>query len=129
MFGTALDDDIVSTAGRLADAEVREGKPSPRLEVVFVTEVPLTVPLDAPLPKDVVEAGDADAGARGEVADEYENVDVGERLVPAAPSAPASSRRRGGDAERRDGGRAAEPGARGAILGGIGAARPDRSGR
>ena len=25
VFGTALDDDIVSTAGRLADAEVRRG--------------------------------------------------------------------------------------------------------
>ena len=51
VFGTRLDDDIVSTAGRLADAEVEKGDRPPRLEVVYVAELPLTVPLDSPLPK------------------------------------------------------------------------------
>ena len=42
VFGTELDDDIVSTAGRLADAEVEEEERPPRLDVVYVAEVPLT---------------------------------------------------------------------------------------
>ena len=131
VFGTALDDDIVSTAGRLADAEVREGKPSPRLEVVFVTEVPLTVPLDAPLPKDVVELGTRTLERAEEVADEYENVDVGGELVPArAVGAGIVEEARRHDAELIVMG--AEPPSRvrgGAILGGIGAARPDEIGK
>ena len=69
VFGTKLDDDIVSTAGRLADAEVEKGERPPRLDVVYVAELPLTVPLDAPLPKDVQEQADegarACAGGRG----------------------------------------------------------------
>ena len=55
VFGTKLDDDIVSTAGRLADASVDEGERPPRLDVVYVAEVPLTVPLDSPLSKDARE--------------------------------------------------------------------------
>jgi hypothetical protein len=51
VFGSKLDDDIVSTAGRLADAEVGEGDRAPRLDIIYVAELPLTVPPDAPLPK------------------------------------------------------------------------------
>jgi len=53
-------DDIVSTAGRMADAEVEKGERSPRLEVVYVAELPLTVPLDAPPAE-----GGAGAGGQG----------------------------------------------------------------
>src|SRR5262249_57138967 len=53
VFGTELDDDIVSTAGRLAAATAEESdgrNQETRLEVVYVLEVPLTLPLDADLP-------------------------------------------------------------------------------
>ena len=50
VFGTKLDDDIVSTAGRIAQSEVSEGELNAKLEVIFVPETPLTVPLNAPLP-------------------------------------------------------------------------------
>ena len=49
MFGTDLDDDIVSTAGRLAAADA-DGNADARLSLVYVVEVPLALPLDAGLP-------------------------------------------------------------------------------
>ena len=52
VFGTELDDDIVSTAGRLADAAERPGEQAPKLKVIYVMDLPLTVPLDAPPPKE-----------------------------------------------------------------------------
>ena len=54
-----LDDDIVSTAGRLADAADEPGEERPKLEVIYVFEQPLTVPLDAPPPKERMEAAEA----------------------------------------------------------------------
>src|SRR6185503_11956873 len=49
VFGTKFDDDIVATAGRLAAAEAGtpKGGHDSRLDVVYVIEVPLTLPLDA----------------------------------------------------------------------------------
>ncbi len=47
VFGTKLDDDIVGTAGRLADAAERPDEEQPRLELVYVIEVPMKLPLDA----------------------------------------------------------------------------------
>jgi APA family basic amino acid/polyamine antiporter len=129
VFGTALDDDIVATAGRLAAAEQEaadgEGEPT-RLSIVYVIPVPLTLPLDAELPPEREnEALRAIERAR-EVGDEYEDVrvtgavlrarDVGAGIVEAA---------------RRSGAEAivvgAEPPTKirgGATLGGIGAGRP-----
>jgi APA family basic amino acid/polyamine antiporter len=130
VFGTQLDDDIVSTAGRLADAEVEKGERPPRLEIVYVAELPLTVPLDSPLPKEVREQADKALDRAREVGDEYENVEVTTKLVPAR------SIGTGIIEEARDkdvevivmGG---EPPTRirgGAVLGGIGGARPDEIG-
>jgi APA family basic amino acid/polyamine antiporter len=59
IFGSKLDDDIVSTAGRLADAADEPGEERPRLEVIYVFEQPLTVPLDAPPPKERLEAAES----------------------------------------------------------------------
>lgn len=131
VFGTPLDDDIVATAGRLADAEVEEGKQPPKLDVVFVAEVPLTVPISAPLPQDVRERADRALARAQEVADEYENVDVSTtfaraRTVGAGIIAEAAQR----DAEVIVMG--AEPPSRvrgGSVLGGIGGSRPDEVGR
>ena len=130
VFGTKLDDDIVSTAGRLADAEVEEGERPPRLDVVFVAEVPLTVPLDSALPKDVRDRAERALERAREIGDEYENVEVTTKLIPAR------SLGSGIVQEARDSGTevivmGGEPPTRvrgGAILGGIGGARPDEIG-
>ena len=69
VFGTKLDDDIVATAGRLAAAEQEDGggDGESHLEVVYVIEVPLTLPLDAELPpeREAQARRALDAGARG----------------------------------------------------------------
>jgi basic amino acid/polyamine antiporter, APA family len=130
VFGTQLDDDIVSTAGRLADAEVGKGEHPPRLEIVYVAELPLSVPLDSPLPKEEKEAADKALDRAREVGDEYENVEVTTKLVPAR------SIGTGIIDEARDKGvevivMGGEPPTRirgGAVLGGIGGARPDEIG-
>jgi APA family basic amino acid/polyamine antiporter len=130
VFGTQLDDDIVSTAGRLADAEVEKGDRPPRLEVVYVAELPLTVPLESPLPKDALARAEKALERAREVGDEYENVEVTTKLVPARSVGAGIIQ------EARDkavevivmGG---EPPTRvrgGAVLGGIGGARPDEIG-
>ena len=63
VFGTKLDDDIVGTAGRLADAAETPGETAPKLEVIYVVDVPLTVPLDSPPPTDRAGAGEPGPGA------------------------------------------------------------------
>jgi basic amino acid/polyamine antiporter, APA family len=130
VFGTNLDDDIVSTAGRLADAEVEKGEQPPRLDVVYVAEVPLTVPLDAPLPDDVREGAERALERAREVGDEYENVEVTTKLIPARTMGSGIIQ------EARDNGAevivmGGEPPTRirgGALLGGIGGARPEEIG-
>ncbi len=130
VFGTKLDDDIVSTAGRLADAEVEEGERPPRLDVIYVAEVPLTVPLDSPLPKDVQEQAARALERAREVGGEYENVEVTTKLVPARSLGSGivqEARDKGAEVIVMGG----EPPTRvrgGAILGGIGGARPDEIG-
>ncbi len=130
VFGTELDDDIVGTAGRLADAEVEEDEQPPHLKVVYVAQLPLTVPLDSPLPKAEKEKAERALERAREVGDEYENVEVTTELV-AARSAGAGivreARELGAEVIVMGG----EPPTKirgGAILGGIGAARPDEIG-
>jgi basic amino acid/polyamine antiporter, APA family len=130
VFGTQLDDDIVSTAGRLADAEVGKGERPPRLDVVYVAELPLTVPLDSPLPRTIKEQGDHALERAREVGDEYENVDVTTKLIRARSAGAGIVQ------EARDNGAevivmGGEPPTRirgGAMLGGIGGARPEEIG-
>ena len=90
IFGEKLDDDIVQTAGRLA-AEARNG-PAPSgsvIEVVWVAEVPLSLPLDAPLPEAQVQrAKDALARAKA-VGEEYGGVQVIPTFVRARRAGPA----------------------------------------
>ena len=130
VFGTGLDDDIVSTAGRLADAEVGKGGRPPRLEIVYVAELPLTVPLDAPLPKEIRAGGETALERAREVGGEYENVEVTTKLVPARSiGSGIVDEARDKDVEVIVMG--GEPPTRirgGAVLGGIGGARPDEIG-
>jgi APA family basic amino acid/polyamine antiporter len=129
VFGTKLDDDIVATAGRLAAAEQEEaesGEEETRLDLVYVIEVPLTLPLDAELP-DGVEEGAQQALKRAcDVAEEYEDVKVTGEVVRArgvGAGIVEAARRYGSEAIVIGG----EPPSRikgGAKLGGIGAAKP-----
>ena len=48
-------DDIVSTAGRLADAALTPGERRPRLRIVYVIDLPLTVPLTSKPTKQGIE--------------------------------------------------------------------------
>ena len=114
IFGTKLDDDIVSTAGRLAAAEQEDagGKAGEaRLDLVYVVEVPLSLPLDAPLPPDQEERARRALERAREVGDEYEDVEVQHRGDPRPQGGRRDRRggaqgRLGSDRRRR---RAAEP--------------------
>jgi len=130
IFGTPLDDDIVGTAGRLADAADEPGERPPRLDVIYVLERPLTVPLDAPPPEHELHAAQRALARAKEVGEEYESVQVETRIVPArsvgAGIVDEARRRRvelivmGGEPPTRVRG--------GAILGGIGGTRPPEIG-
>ncbi len=129
VFGTRFDDDIVATAGRLAAAELEQSDGSDeesRLDVVYVIEVPLTLPLDAKLPPEREgEAQRALARAR-EVGEEYEDVEVSTEVIRARKVGAGII-----EAARRSGAEAIVIGGElptkirgGARIGGIGAARP-----
>ncbi len=123
IFGNALDDDIVQTAGRLAgethDDLVEEGAV---IEAIWVFEMPLSLPLDAPLPDaQIKRAREALARAKA-VGEEYEGVEVATAMVRARRAGQAivgEARRRGVEAIVL----AADEPSRvrgGALLGGIG---------
>jgi basic amino acid/polyamine antiporter, APA family len=126
VFGTKLDDDIVGTAGRLADAADRPGETPPRLEVIYVIDLPLTVPLDSPPPPDRAAAANQALERAKEVGEEYDTVEVhlsvvrarsiGAGIVEAARDRGVELIVMGGEPPTRIRG--------GAILGGIGGSRP-----
>jgi basic amino acid/polyamine antiporter, APA family len=125
VFGTELDDDIVATAGRLAAAE-QEGDgevDETHLAIVYVLEVPLTLPLDAELPPEREEEALRAIERAREVGEEYEDVKVTASVTRAREVGAGIV-----DAARRGGVEAivvgAEPPSKirgGATLGGIGA--------
>ncbi len=127
IFGSEIDDDIVGTAGRLAAADSEEGDGGgSSLAVIFVSVVPLKLPLDAPLPEEAsAEAERALARAR-QVAEEYEDVEVTTEVVPARQLGTGILRkaREFGSEAIVMGGESPSKIRGGAILGGIGAARP-----
>jgi APA family basic amino acid/polyamine antiporter len=128
IFGSGLDDDIVSTAGRLAAAErgAGGGGGGARLDLVHVLEVPLTLPLDARLPPEREADARRALERAGEVGDEYEDVEVTTEVIRARDVGAGiveAARRKGVEAIVMG----AEPPSKirgGATLGGIGAAKP-----
>ncbi len=129
VFGTKLDDDIVATAGRLAAAEREEadgGVEASLVALVYVIEVPLTLPLDAELPPEMEEEARRALERAREVGEEYEDVEVSTEVVRAREVGAGiveAARRHGAEAIVIGG----EPPTKingGAMLGGIGAAKP-----
>jgi APA family basic amino acid/polyamine antiporter len=126
VFGTKLDDDIVGTAGRLADAADEPGEERPKLEVIYVVDLPLTVPLDSPPPRERMDVANRALERALEVGHEYETVDVNISVVRARTVGAGivnAARDRGVDVIVMGG----EPPTRilgGAVLGGVGGARP-----
>jgi basic amino acid/polyamine antiporter, APA family len=129
VFGTKLDDDIVATAGRLAAAEQEEaesGEDSTRLDLVYVIEVPLTLPLDAELPAEIEDGARRALKRASDVGEEYADVKVSAEVVRArgvGAGIVESARRYNSEAIVIGG----EPPSKikgGAKLGGIGAAKP-----
>jgi APA family basic amino acid/polyamine antiporter len=129
VFGTKFDDDIVSTAGRLAAAEQEQSDGSEtesRLDVVYVIEVPLTLPLDAKLPQEREDEAQRALARAREVGEEYEDVGVTTEVIRARKVGAGileAARRSGAEAIVIGG----EPPTKirgGAKIGGIGAAKP-----
>jgi basic amino acid/polyamine antiporter, APA family len=127
VFGTKLDDDIVATAGRLAAAESEDDDAvDSHLELVYVIEVPLTLPLDAELPPErEAQARRALERAR-EVGEEYADVEVSTEVIRARKTGAGiveAARRANSEAIIIGG----EPPSKirgGGKFGGIGAAKP-----
>jgi APA family basic amino acid/polyamine antiporter len=133
VFGTKFDDDIVSTAGRLAAAEQEQSDGSEaesRLDVVYVIEVPLTLPLDAMLPREREDEAQRALARAREVGEEYEDVGVTTEVIRARKVGAGileAARRHGAEAIVIGG----EPPTKirgGAMIGGIGGAKPDEIG-
>jgi APA family basic amino acid/polyamine antiporter len=129
VFGTRFDDDIVATAGRLAAAEQEESDGSDaesHLDVIYVIEVPLTLPLDAQLPPEREEEARRALARAREVGEEYEDVEVSTEVIRARKVGAGileAARRSGAEAIVIGG----EPPSKirgGAMIGGIGAAKP-----
>jgi basic amino acid/polyamine antiporter, APA family len=124
VLGTRLDDDIVGTAGRLAAEHAEEGDGAV-LEALYVFEIPMSLPIDARVPDERVQAAKRALARAKDVGEEYEGVEVATAMVrgrTAGQAIVAEARRRGVEAIVL----AAEEPTRirgGAILGGRGRAR------
>jgi basic amino acid/polyamine antiporter, APA family len=129
IFGTKLDDEIVGTAGRLA-AAARSATREPRLRIVYVVDLPLSVPLSSPPPKSRMKQANAALERAQLVAQEYETVDVqavvvrardvGAGIVQAAREMGAEMIVMGAEPPSKIKG--------GAVLGGVGGSRPPEIG-
>lgn len=128
VFGTKFDDDIVATAGRLAAAEAdsKSDSGTSRMDVVYVIEVPLTLPLDAKLPKEREEKARRALERAREVGEEYEDVEVRTDVIRARKVGAGilEAARRGNAEAIVIGGEAPTKIRGGGVLGGIAAARP-----
>jgi APA family basic amino acid/polyamine antiporter len=128
VFGTKFDDDIVATAGRLAAAEAdsKSDAGTSRMDVVYVIEVPLTLPLDAKLPKEREEKARRALERAREVGEEYEDVEVRTDVIRARKVGAGilEAARRGNAEAIVIGGEAPTKIRGGGVLGGIGAAKP-----
>jgi APA family basic amino acid/polyamine antiporter len=80
VFGEALDDDIMSTAGQLASDKDAAGQGAV-IEAIYVLVVPMSLPIDARLPAHQIEQGRRALERAKQVGEEYEGVHVDTTIV------------------------------------------------
>ena len=102
VFGNALDDDIVQTAGRLAadEGDLDEGHGA-TIEAIWIFEVPMSLPIDARLPDEQLKQARAALARAKLVGEEYDGVEVATATVRARRVGQAiveEARRRGVEA-------------------------------
>lgn len=83
VFGGVLDDDIVSTAGRLAMEEADQGEGGAMIEALHVIEIPMSQPIDGPVPEDRLQRARRALARAKEVGEEYSGVEVATATVRA----------------------------------------------
>jgi basic amino acid/polyamine antiporter, APA family len=85
ILGSALDDDIVQTAGRLAGEEHEDfdSEEGATIEALWVFEVPMSLPIDARLPEAQLERARAALRRAKAVGEEYQGVEVATATVRA----------------------------------------------
>jgi basic amino acid/polyamine antiporter, APA family len=102
IFGRELDDDIMQTAGRLAgDPDDEGGEGGAVIEALWVFEIPISLPLDAPIPEAQLKRASEALGHAKRVGEEYEGVEVATAKVRARRTGQAiveEARRRGVEA-------------------------------
>ncbi len=102
VFGNALDDDIIQTAGRLAGETRDDGdEEGAMIEAIWVFEMPLSLPLDAPLPDSQIKRAREALARAKQVGEEYEGVEVATAIVRGRRTGQAivnEARRRGVEA-------------------------------
>jgi basic amino acid/polyamine antiporter, APA family len=102
VFGEALDDDIVQTAGRLAADENEDaGEGGAVIEALWIFEVPMALPLDTRVPDDELKAARKALARAKAVGEEYEGVEVATAVVRARRAGEAivhEAKRRGVEA-------------------------------
>jgi APA family basic amino acid/polyamine antiporter len=82
VFGGVLDDDIVGTAGRLA-MEEGEDDEGAVIEALHVIEIPMSQPIDAPVPAERLARARQILARAKEVGEEYEGIEVATATVRA----------------------------------------------
>jgi basic amino acid/polyamine antiporter, APA family len=102
IFGEALDDDIMQTAGRLAADENEDaGEGGAVIEALWIFEVPMALPLDTRVPDDELKRARQALARAKAVGEEYEGVEVATAVVRARRAGEAivhEAKRRGVEA-------------------------------
>ncbi len=131
IFGTRIDDDIVSTAGRMAaEGDPEETDARAVMTILYLIEIPLTRAIKDPLPEEVADEAQRATKRAREVAEEYGGVEVRveiERVRRKGTGIVFAARRLGVDAIVM-GAEPPSPIRGGARLGGIGDYRPEEIG-
>lgn len=84
LTGTPLDDDIVQTAGRLAAdsaAEEEGGDVTSTIEVIWVFEIPISLPIDAEMPAEQIQTARKALNRAKAVGEEYSGVEVSTAVI------------------------------------------------
>jgi APA family basic amino acid/polyamine antiporter len=101
VFGEALDDDIVQTAGRLAADENEDEEGGAVIEALWIFEIPMALPLDSRVPDEELKRARQALLRAKAVGEEYEGVEVATAVVRARRAGEAivhEAKRRGVEA-------------------------------